>query len=192
MEYDQVIQRQRAVIYAIRDELLDGGVLEESRVLNIAQKNIKDFLDEEKERNPQTICRYILDNLSYRLDEGLSEEILSDEDLLTGYLMERVTDGLAEQEQKLGSREKMNDFVRIVTLQAIDDAWVEEVDYLQQLQSAVSGRSSAQRKLVYEYQRDALESFRKMEKTVLRNIIRNILLSNVYIDAEETLRMILP
>lgn len=192
MEYDQVMQRQREVIYAIRNELLDGGVLEESRVLDIARRNITDFLAGEKQRDLQTICRYILDNISYRLDEGLSDEILSEDRFIEDFLMKRVKDGLAEQENKLGSREKMDEFVRIVTLQAIDDAWVEEVDYLQQLQAAVSGRSSAQRKLVYEYQGDALESFRKMEKTVLKNIIRNILLSNVYIDGEGLLRMILP
>ena len=192
MEYDQVMQRQRAVIYAIRDELLDGGVLEESKVLDIARKNIKDFLQGEKQRDQQTICRYILDNISYRLDEGLSDEILQSDEEIEEFLMQRVIAGLTQQEEKLGNREKMDDFVRIVTLQAIDDAWVEEVDYLQQLQSAVSGRSSAQRKLVYEYQGDALEAFRKMEKTVLKNIIRNILLSDVSIDGEGLLRMIRP
>lgn len=192
MEYDQVMQRQRAVIYAIRDELLDGGVLEESRILDIARKNVRDFLQGEKQRDQQTICRYILDNISYRLDEGLSDEILQSDESIEEFLMQRVVAGLKQQEEKLENREKMDDFVRIVTLQAIDDAWVEEVDYLQQLQSAVSGRSSAQRKLVYEYQGDALESFRKMEKTVLKNIIRNILLSDVSVDGEGLLRMIRP
>ena len=82
--------------------------------------------------------------------------------------------------------------MRIATLQAIDDAWVDQVDYLQQLQSAVMGRSSAQRNPVFEYQQDALECFRKMEKTIRRNMIRNILLSNVYVDAEGELRIMLP
>ena len=86
----------------------------------------------------------------------------------------------------------MADFLRIATLQAIDDAWVEQVDYLQQLQVAVSGRASAQRNLVYEYQRDALESFRKMEKDIKKNIIRNILLSNVYVSAEDKISILLP
>ena len=108
------------------------------------------------------------------------------------YLLERVQAGLKEQEQKLGSRELMNDFMREATLRAIDDAWVEQVDYLQQLQSAVTGRASAQRNLVFEYQQDALECFQEMETTVLKNIVRNILLSNVYVDKEEKLRILLP
>ena len=86
----------------------------------------------------------------------------------------------------------MGNFMRIATLQAIDDAWVEQVDYLQQLQSAVMGRASAQRNPVHEYQRDGLESFQEMEKTVQKNVIRNILLSNVYLDKEQKLRILLP
>ena len=82
--------------------------------------------------------------------------------------------------------------MRIATLQAIDDAWVEQVDYLQQLQAAVSGRSLAQRNPVFEYQKDALESFHRMEKTILANIVRNILLGNVYFDAEKRMRILLP
>jgi preprotein translocase subunit SecA len=106
--------------------------------------------------------------------------------------MKRVSDGLNEQERRIGSKEKMHDFMRIATLQAIDEAWVEQVDYLQQLQSAVNGRSSAQRNPLFEYQSEALESFKKMEKTILKNIVRNILLSNVYVDEEGELRILLP
>ena len=60
-------------------------------------------------------------------------------------------------------------------LAAIDDAWVEQVDYLQQLQSAVMGRSSAQRNPVYEYQKEALISYGDMKDTIMKNIARNVL-----------------
>ncbi len=75
---------------------------------------------------------------------------------------------------------------------AIDDGWVEQVDYLQQIQTAVSGRASAQRDLLVEFQKDALESWQKMEVMVLKNIMRNILLGNVYTDKEGRLKILLP
>lgn len=192
MDYDKVMQRQRELIYAIRNELLDGGKLDNDKILEIAEDNIWNYLLKEKERTNHTLNRYILDNISYRLDRGISEVSLPDNEHVIEYLLERVCDGLAEQERKLGSKEQMENFTRMATLQAIDDAWVEEVDYLQQLQSAVSGRSFAQRKPVYEYQRDALESFRKMEDTILKNITRNILLSNVYEDEKKKLHILFP
>jgi len=192
MDYDQVLQRQRSLIYETRNQLLDGGELEIKKILQIAGSNIREFLSSEKRWELKDIRRYILDNLSYRLDEQLAEVPLSDHEALLRYLTEIVLDGLKEQEERLGSKEKMNDFMRIATLQAVDDAWVEQVDYLQQLQYAVSGRSSAQRNPLFEYQRDALESFQKMEKTIRKNIIRNILLSDVQLDKEQKLRILFP
>ena len=192
MDYDQVLQRQRNLIYATRDDLLDGETMEFKKIRNLAKENIREFILEQDMHTEESVHRYILDNISYRLDKEVTEEILKNRKRLAKYLLNIVREGLSEQEKKLGSEELMMDFMRIATLQAIDDAWVEQVDYLQQLQTAVSGRASAQRNLVYEYQTDALESFQKMEKTVKKNIIRNILLSNVYVDAVGEIQILLP
>lgn len=192
MEYDQVMQRQRSLIYETRNQLLDGEEMEMKKILQIAKENIREFLKKNKKRELKDIRRYILDNLSYRLDEELSEMQNSEEEELFRYLTDIVLLGLKNQEERIGSKEKMNDFMRIATLQAVDEAWIEQVDYLQQLQYAVSGRSSAQRNPLYEYQRDALESFKKMEKTIRKNIIRNILLSDVQLDKEQKLRILFP
>ena len=119
-------------------------------------------------------------------------KMLGNEDAIFSYLIKLVKERLYQQEKKLGSEEQVERFIRLATLQAIDDAWVEEVDYLQQLQHAVAGRSSAQRKPVYEYQIEARLSFDKMKDIILKNIIRNILLSNVYITQDNDIRIILP
>ena len=50
------------------------------------------------------------------------------------------------------------------------------MDYLQQLQYVVGGRSTAQRNPVFEYHEEAYKSFLLMEKTIKREIVRNIFL----------------
>lgn len=192
MDYDQVLQRQRELIYDTRNHLLDGKEQDREKIMEIAKDNINRFLASGNIVNRSTVSRYILDNISYRLDDDLSSISFANEENIQYYLLKKVYEELQEQENRLGSRERMNDFMRVATLRAIDDAWVEEVDYLQQLQSAVSGRASAQRNPVFEYQQEALESFKKMEDTILKNIMRNILLSNVYFDADQRLRIVLP
>ncbi len=192
LDYDQVLQRQRSLIYETRDQLLDGEKLDEKKILQIAKENMKEFLKKKKERDLFDIRRYILDNLSYQLDEGLTELAVNDDEGLLRYLVDLVIDGMGKQKEKLKSQEKMEDFMRIATLCAIDEAWIEQVDYLQQLQYAVAGRSSAQRNPLYEYQKEALESFRKMEKTIKKNMIRNILLGSIYFDKNGELQILLP
>jgi len=191
LDYDQVLQRQRSLVYATRDHLMDGGELEETKILEIAKANITEFFADKKSRTIQTVRRYILDNLSYRLDDNLTE-VSSDAESLLRYLTDVIRTGLSEQEEKLGSKEAMCDFMRVATLRAVDEAWVEQVDYLQQLQYAVAGRSAAQRNPIHEYQKEALESFKKMEKTIRRNMVRNILLSDVYFDKEGELQILFP
>lgn len=192
MDYDQVLQRQREVVYSIRNMLLDGGSIEKEKFIDISKGNIKKFIDNNEYKDRHSLSRYILDNISYNLDDSVRNMFLDDEKEITQYLIKLVCDGLNLQEQKIGNEKGMREFMRTATLNAIDNAWIEQVDYLQQLQAAVSGRTTAQRNLVFEYQKDALESFRDMEKTILRDIMRNILLSNVFIDEDKKLHILLP
>ncbi len=190
--YDQILQRQRKLVYRARNQLLDGESLPVGKLVKIARENIKGFLRSQKTMDSGLLGGYILDHLSYRLEEEVEEMPLKDAGAMEAYLLRKVIEGLEEQKKRLGGKAAMNQFVRMAVLNAIDAAWVEQVDYLQQLQAAVSGRASAQRNLVYEYHKEALKSFRKMEETVRREMIRNILLSAVYSDAEGRLHILFP
>jgi preprotein translocase subunit SecA len=192
MEYDQILQRQRSLMYATRNALLDGGSLGKEQIVSIAQEIIWDFIGSDRHMSPADVNRYILDNISYTLDGLMPEVDGKNKKKVEKYLLYRVRHGFDDQRLRVGSTDVMEDFVRKAALSAIDEAWVEQVDYLQQLQAAVSGRASAQMNLLDEYQKDALESFLDMEKTIKRNIVRNVLLSSVYPDDENGIRIVLP
>lgn len=194
LDYDLVMKLQRNLLYNTRNDLLFGANLTFDDIIGIAKENIEDFLNGSEELTSSSLTRYILDNISYTIDYRVSDMLdrLDDKDFIQNGLIDIVRDGLKLQESRIGYRDDMSKFMRIATLRAIDDAWVEEVDYLQQLQSAVSGRATAQRNLVFEYQRDALLAFRLMEREIKRNIVRNILLSDVTIDEEGELHIMYP
>jgi preprotein translocase subunit SecA len=162
------------------------------KIMEIAAENIRRFLDSGMCSDRNDFHRYILDNISYRLDEDVTELSLRDEACMEACLLEKVKRGLEKQEHALGDRKRMNEFMRIAILSAVDHAWVEQVDYLQQLQSAVSGRAMAQRNVLFEYQNDGFDSFSKMERTVKENAMRNILLSDVYVDKANKLHILFP
>lgn len=206
VDYDKVMRRQRDLIYATRNHLLDGGNIEREQILQMARTNIKRFLDvqagmDKKNRvrkkkarmsmGRRELTRYILDNISYRLEKDIPDTLSSDRTVIEEYLVGKVQQRLAEREKDLGT-EDMNSFVRVAVLNAIDNAWVEQVDYMQQLQAAVSGRSTAQRNVLFEYQNEAFDSFEKMENTVFENAMRSIMLSNVYVDEEKRMHIVFP
>lgn len=179
VQYDQVLQRQRNLIYQTRANLLGGAKIEEKTLLAIAGENIKTYLDQNRYLERSELNRYILDNISYSLDGELDHQDLSDHKSVEHYLMQRVRQGLAGQRARIGNAECYEQFVREATLAAVDDGWVELIDYLEQFKYAVSGRASAQRNVMFEYQNEAFDSYLDTEKVVKRNIIRNILLSDV-------------
>ncbi|WP_036978389.1 accessory Sec system translocase SecA2 [Pseudobutyrivibrio sp. MD2005] len=191
-DYDIVLQLERKLMYDTRDMLLDGGTVEKEKLFKIAEENVDIFLKENKNLTVSELNRYILDNISYRMEKDTTYLNLRNKSRIKAYIMSRAEQSFEEKKKAIDSENGMNDFVRVSALSAIDDAWIEQVDYLQQLQPAVSGRSSAQRNLLYEYQSEALESFRKMEQTIKRNIIRNVLLSEVSMDKKNRLHIILP
>lgn len=185
VDYDSVMQRQRNIMYQSRNDLLDGKNLDESALRSIYEKNIQDFVKDNKNMDDFQIHRYILDNLSYHL-----KEIDCSKESKETYLIAYAHMAFEEKKQQIGNR--FNEFCRLCTLQALDEAWVEEVDYLQQLQSAISGRSTAQRNLLFEYQREARVSFNTMEKSIKKNMIRNILLADVQYGKEDEMLILYP
>lgn len=185
VDYDSVMQRQKTIMYKTRNDLLDGMSLDENVLKQIYVNNINEFAKCHKKMDDKTMYRYILDNLTYRLKE-LSVSSANKKE----YLKQYADMAFKDKKQLLGNR--FSEYCRLCTLRALDDGWVEEVDYLQQLQAAISGRSTAQRNLLYEYQREARLSFRDMEKSIKKAMIRNILLGEVSFGKDNEMIILYP
>ena len=185
VDYDSVMQRQRTIMYKTRNDLLDGKSLDENYLLSICEDNIKDFVKSNKKLDSYAVHRYVLDNLSYRLQE-IDESTKNQKE----YLIQYSKMAFNNKKKSLGDR--FSEYCRLCTLRALDDGWIEEVDYLQQLQAAISGRSTAQRNLLYEYQREARLSFRDMEKSIKKAMIRNILLGEVSFGKDNEMIILYP
>lgn len=185
VDYDSVMQRQRTIMYKTRNDLLDGKSLDENYLLSICEDNIKDFVKSNKKLDSYAVHRYVLDNLSYRLQE-MDESTKNQKDYLIQYSK------MAFNTKKKSIGDRFSEYCRLCTLRALDDGWIEEVDYLQQLQAAISGRSSAQRNLLFEYQREARISFEDMEKSIKKAMIRNILLGEVSFGKDNEMIILYP
>ena len=185
VDYDSVMQRQRTIMYKTRNDLLDGKSLDENYLLSICEDNIKDFMKSNKKLDSYGVHRYVLDNLSYRLQE-MDKSTKNRKEYLIQYSK------MAFNNKKKSIGDRFSEYCRLCTLKALDDGWIEEVDYLQQLQAAISGRSSAQRNLLFEYQREARISFEDMEKSIKKAMIRNILLGEVSFGKDNEMIILYP
>lgn len=192
VDYDKVMKYQRTIFYESRNRLLDGGSLEPELLKKVAKQNVRRFVFGSKKLRRQEIHRYILDNLNYSLQTDLfknpKENKFKVKKDLTNYALELIDERLNEFD---GESER-DEFIRLCALQAMDEAWVEEVDYLQQLQFVVSGRQTAQKNPVYEYQYEAYEAFEEMQTNIKENLIRYFLLSEAQINSDGKMTILFP
>ncbi len=180
VDYDKVMKRQRVMIYDARNRLLDGGSLELEQVEKLAYECVKKFLKETRQLSVSDVNRYVLNHISYDLDDrfwkigrtkrwGLRRA-------LRPALLSYIAEAWESKKRSFSSEAEFKEYIRLCCLRAIDDTWVEQVDYLQQLQYVVGGRSMAQRNPVFEYHGEAYKSFLRMEQTIKQEIVRNIFL----------------
>ena len=69
-------------------------------------------------------------------------------------------------------------------LKAIDDNWIEQVDYLQQLQQAIGSQTASQKNPIVEYYQEAFAGFETMKKQIKKDMVRNLLLSQVLVSED--------
>ncbi len=176
VDYDKVMKRQRTMMYESRNRLLDGGSLEFKAVQQMAYEGVHLFLKENRHLTTGDITGYVLNHISYNLDGRFLKLGQVKRKALERALISYINSVWKKKKRSFSSAKELKEYIRLCALHAMDDAWVEQVDYLQQLQYVVSGRSSAQRNPVFEYHMEAYDSFLRMERTIQNEIVRNIFL----------------
>ncbi|MGN1383319.1 MAG: accessory Sec system translocase SecA2 [Eubacterium sp.] len=194
VRYDEILRRQRDILYDARDRILDHENIGKDTFRAIVRDNLAGFLDHCEEPSRQDLNRYVLDNLSYEMNVSLQPCGKNKE--ARKKLLQQMTDyaeRLYEQkESRFSSPEEFQEYVRKCILHALDEAWVEEVDYLQQLQYATASRGTAQRNPVFEYSREAFQSFDEMKSSMKKNIARNFFLGDPQIGEKGDMQIVFP
>jgi preprotein translocase subunit SecA len=129
-----------------------------------------------------SLRRYVFDNLSYHLPSDFETLDTSDPQRVREYLSAMFTRAVHRHVETLGDAYPR--FQNIVFLKSIDVAWVEQVDFLEQLKTVVQDRNMAQHKVEYEYRREAYFAFEEMKKRINRDIVRLLCLSRIETGAD--------
>ncbi len=182
-EFGESIKAQRDLVYKMREEIIKVVKTDPKYYLGIEDEIIKKFVEENRRSlNAAFVTRYVLDNLSNTMRKFPAEEEAGTMRDARAYLRNLAESLLEEKNKQFHTETQKENFYRLMTLKALDNAWIEQVDYLQQLRQAISGRAYAQRNVIYEYHKEAYASFEKMVLSIKQNMMRNIFLGEVHYD----------
>lgn len=192
MEFGESLLQQRRLVYRLRREIMGKESPEPRELLRMAAEFIDDFLDTTENPEPSSVLRFVLDNFSYRIRREPREEELQTKEEIRAYLLRTAEQCLEEKLNSIPEAELRFKFLRMMILRAIDDAWIEEVDYLQQLRTGIQGRRYTQRNVMYEYHEEAWRSFKKMRKRIRKEAVRNILLGELVRREDGSVQVLMP
>ncbi|WP_057802835.1 accessory Sec system translocase SecA2, partial [Pediococcus stilesii] len=175
---DDILRVQRGLIYNFRDQVMEGEQLEQR-----TQRIISNILDEFVKQRHLTLPKvidFINNNIDYNFFYDDRRPIsLNNRKQLRSYLQEQVNKGWQKQQVTLDNEFKQGYLQRLSILKALDVAWIEQVDNLQQLKTVVGNRSTGQHNPVFEYEKEAKKSFEKMKRLFWKGVLQNMMLSDL-------------
>ncbi|CAA7599706.1 preprotein translocase, SecA subunit [Acididesulfobacillus acetoxydans] len=177
LEYDDVMNQQREVIYAQRRKVLTGENLKDS-IMEMLEKVVADTVNTFGSGSPypeewdlESFLEYC-DN-SFLPDHGLSGEELKQ--LTKEEVQELLTDKAVElydrREEEFGP-DLMREIERAVMLQVVDSKWMDHLDAMDLLREGIGLRAYGQRDPLVEYRHEGYDMFQGMIDSIQEDIIR--------------------
>ncbi|MBO5034074.1 MAG: SEC-C domain-containing protein, partial [Oscillospiraceae bacterium] len=186
LEYDDVMNTQREVIYKQRRQVLDGEDLQqsirkmlltsiESAVQGHAGENGHLDADGWKAATEHFRGVFLGGAELWYNDEELSHKSVDD---LIGELTEKAVSLYDKKEQELGSP-LMRELERVIMLRVVDEYWMDHIDAMTELRQGIGLRAYGQNNPVIEYKREGYDMFEEMVAAIQEETVRRIFQARV-------------
>ena len=173
LQYDDVMNKQRQVIYDERGRVLEGEDINEQvqgMIKEIINSSVTAYVGD-KGVELENLKSYLYglfmpkDSLEVEGLEGLNTQELSDK------IYEIAHDIYREKEELIGS-ERMREVERIILLQCVDNHWIDHIDAMDQLRQGIGLRALGQQDPVIAYKMEGFDMFDDMVKHIQEDTVR--------------------
>ena len=177
LQYDDVMNKQRELIYKQRNQVLDGMDLNDTilKMLDTnIDENVRNYLagDKKDDWNINGLREKYLGWLTSADDFEDINTVEVDDVIET--LTNRGHQHLAEKREMLGD-DMYNDFQRMVLLRNVDTLWMDHIDAMDDLKQGIHLRSYAQQDPVVAFRMESYDMFDEMTATIRENTVRMLL-----------------
>lgn len=178
LEYAESMNIQRDIVYKERNRLIDGSRDLEDVVVDIIERYTEEVAADHY-ASRELLFHFIVTNISFHVKEVPDYIDVTDKTAVRSFMKQVIDKELSEKKELLNQHDLYEQFLRLSLLKAIDDNWVEQVDYLQQLSMAIGGQSASQKNPIVEYYQEAYAGFEAMKEQIHADMVRNLLMGLV-------------
>jgi preprotein translocase subunit SecA len=176
IDYDDVMNKQREVIYGRRDEIMEAGELKEiigSMIGDVLESKVAEYIDPKELPDNWRLGELLADLentflFSFPAPEGGGKRLT--EDSLLELLRTRSREALEARErflaEELGNVDVVKEFEKYVLLQTIDEKWMDHLHELDYLKEGIHFRAYAQKDPLVEYKKEAYGLFADLNETI--------------------------
>ncbi len=178
LQYDDVMNKQREIIYVQRRKVLEGENLKESileMVKSIIERNVEIYTAGSKYPEEWDI-KGLLDHLYDMFLEKDSVVIdvdidRLDKEVLTDIIYEEAVRQYEKKEAEIGP-EQMREIERIVLLRVVDTKWMDHIDEMDQLRQGIGLRAYGQVDPLIEYKKIAFDMFEDLIQSIQEDTVK--------------------
>ncbi len=190
LQYDDVLNRQREIIYSQRDKVLDGEDIREQVIGMIEQAieaNVKRFLPAEvshEEWNLKGLRDHYMGWMIREQDLVFTDDEMEELDpsFVIEFLTKRAKDIYALREKLFGDK-IMRELERVILLKNVDRYWMDHIDAMEELQKGIRLRAYGQHDPVVEYRIEGFDMFDEMIAAIREDTARMMLTVKLRINA---------
>ena len=177
LEYDQVMNEQREIIYGERRQVLDGMSMRDSIfnmigefVENTVDSHISDDVDSE-EWDLRTLNIALLKVVPVKplMPEDVKDRSVKE---LKQTLKEQAAKAYEAKEQEFPEPEQLREVERVILLKVIDAKWMEHIDDMEQLRQGIGLQAYGQKDPLVEYKMVGYDMFGAMTREIYRDTVR--------------------
>ena len=192
LQYDDVMNRQRELIYKQRDQVLDGDNVKDE-ITKMMHQSVEDtvdaFLPDSETRDEWNIVGLRDNYMGWLLTEEdlqYSEDELKtiSKDDIKAELIQKVDDLSASREELFGEQ-VTRELERVVMLKCVDVQWMDHIDAMEQLKRGIHLRGYAQRDPVVEYRNEGYDMFDQMIANIRDDTTRLFLSAKIQVIDEQ-------
>ncbi|MDO3412065.1 preprotein translocase subunit SecA [Saccharibacillus sp. CPCC 101409] len=183
LQYDDVMNQQRGVIYKQRMELLEAENVKsiildmiKATIERVVEAHTGDDIPEnwELEEVAEYINAKLLEEGEIKRDELWGKEASE----ITEYLYDKVLQRYNEREESLGE-EMVREFEKVIALRAVDRKWMDHIDAMDQLRQGIHLRAYGGTDPLREYQFEGFEMFNQMIASIQEEVSTYIMKARV-------------
>ena len=193
LDYDNVLNEQREIIYARRNEILDEDSIHD-KIIETFRNTIRNLVESHippenylTENDKAEIVEYVNTNFLKNQNLDIKDvENLSDQEMVD-YIFDLV---IKDYEKKMISSPLMNEFEKAISLRVIDSNWVEHMSAMEHLKEGIALRGYAQSNPAQVYTMEGFEMFENLLNKIDNDIALFLLKAEVKqnIERKQTLQ----